>query len=100
MEEQRRIFESFLSLFAQKARPVGRRVANVYFLKKGEFPHPSHPLIEMTVEDMIGCEKMDCEQELVRWLLNQMSTYDCYTQKVVALVFDDKIVLSDVIRQV
>jgi succinate dehydrogenase flavin-adding protein (antitoxin of CptAB toxin-antitoxin module) len=57
---------------------------------------PMQPLISMSVENLL--EELDKDAELVRWLLNQMTTYDCRKQKLVALIFDRQTVISDVLR--
>jgi hypothetical protein len=54
------------------------------------------PLLAMDREDVL--EAMDSDSRLVSWLLEQMRTYDCRTQRIVALVFDKRTVLSEVLR--
>ena len=55
----------------------------------------SGPLIAFTRENVI--EEFDVESELVRWLLNQLSTYDPTRQCIVGLVFDKTRIISDVL---
>ena len=94
MEEQRRIYRGFLAVHAPKARATTEPTAHVMFQKPDMSVY--EPLIAMTREELL--EELDGESELVRWLLWQMTTYDCYRQKIVALVFDRSTVLSDVMR--
>ena len=93
MEERRRQYDLFLRLHAHKARATEEPIAHVCFYRGSGLAAAS--LVAMRREDVL--QEMDGEAELVRWLLNQMSTYDCRTQAIVALVFDDKTVLSDVL---
>ena len=55
----------------------------------------SGPLVAFTRENVV--EEFDVESELVRWLLNQMSTYEPTRQCIVGLVFDNSTVVSDVL---
>lgn len=57
--------------------------------------HMSAPLIAFTQDDVV--KEFDPESELVRWLLNQMSTYEPTRQCIVGLVFDSRVILSDVL---
>lgn len=96
MDEYRKIYRNFLSLNAQKAAVTETPVAHVMFYRKGTTMSPAQPLIAMSKEDLL--KELDSESELVRWLMHQMCTYDCYKQRIVALIFDSKTVLSDVLR--
>lgn len=95
MEKQRQIYSNFMCLNAHKAACTEVPTAHVMFYKDGGVISPLQPLISMTIDDVL--EELDRESELVRWLLNQMSTYDPRKQKIVALVFDRQTVLSDVL---
>lgn len=60
------------------------------------------PLYRLTRDDVIQeCSdgRLNKDSELVRWLLNQMTTYDCRTQRILALKFDNSTVLSEVLRR-
>lgn len=57
---------------------------------------PTEPLLTLSLEDVL--DALDRESELVRWLLRQMSTYDCTRERIVGLVFDRQTVLSEVLR--
>jgi hypothetical protein len=95
MEERRRQYDLFLRLHAHKARSTEEPTAHVCFYRGGDGVPAAASLVAMRREDVL--QELDGEAELVRWLLNQMSTYDCRTQAIVALVFDDRTVLSDVL---
>jgi hypothetical protein len=58
-------------------------------------PHDAS-LVRFTKENVLS--EMDKESDLVKWLLEQMCTYDCTCQRIVGLVFDKKTVLSEVLR--
>ena len=57
----------------------------------------SAPLLVFGRDDIMN--ELDTESELVRWLLEQMRTYDCRTQCIVGLIFDKQTVLSEVLRR-
>ena len=93
MDEQRKLFQQFLSMNAHKAKPTDRPVAQVCFYRQGTMTH-NQPLLAMEPDDILS--DLNAESELVRWLLWQLSTYDCTRQRVVGLIFDKDIVLSEV----
>ena len=96
MDAQRQIYNNFLSLNAHKARTTSVPTAHVMFYQHGKPMTPLQPLIAMSVNDIL--QELDKEADLVRWLLNQLATYKCSTQRIVALIFDRQTVLSDVLR--
>lgn len=96
MDEKRKIYQNFMSLNAHKAVVTDTPTVHVMFYEEGKTMSPMQPLISMSVEDVL--EELDKDAELVRWLLNQMTTYDCRKQKLVALIFDRQTVISDVLR--
>lgn len=93
MERKRREFDAFLAMNAKKAAPSGRAVAHLQY--RGESAHPSAPLLTWERDDVLS--ELDTNESTVRWLLHQMTTYDCATQKIVGLIFEDGSVLSDVL---
>lgn len=96
MEERRKIYRNFLALHANKAGATAVPTAHVMFHDPSKPVSPAQPLIAMSVDNVLA--ELDKDSELVRWLLRQLTTYDCRTQKIVALVFDRTTVLSDVFR--
>lgn len=101
MQREREAFRLFLSMHAHKARPTEEPSAHLQFCARyvdGEAPTlPSQdcPLIAFTRDEIV--KEFDKDAELVRYLLHQMSTYECTTQRVVGLVFDRSTILSDVL---
>ena len=94
MERERKLFHTFLSMHAHKAMPTDEPIAHVQF--HSETLSPTDPLLAMTRDDVL--EALDADSsELVRWLLEQMRTYDCTRQRIVALIFDERTVLSEVL---
>jgi hypothetical protein len=93
MERQRKIFNTFLALNAHHAVPTEEPVVHLQFY---DGRCDSQELLALTRDDVL--EALDPSSELVRWLLEQMRTYDCLRQRIVALVFDKKTVLSEVLR--
>lgn len=93
MESERRAFEVFLALHAHNARPTSVPTAHLHFYSEGQ---TDGTLVAFTREEVI--EELDREAELVRFLLHQMTTYDCTRQRIVGLVFSKHTVLSDVLR--
>lgn len=98
MEREQRAFKVFLSVHAHKALPTEEPVAYLQFFS--EYIPADSPLIKFTRDDILGCEELDQTSELVRFLLHQMNTYDCTTQRIIGLVFNKTIVMSDVLRVV
>lgn len=96
MEEYRKTFRNFLALHALKGGATNTPSVHVAFHTAGGPCNPAAPLLLMTEEELPDVVDFDCE--LVRWLLHQLRTYDCRTQKIIALVFDRKTVMSDVLR--
>ena len=92
MEVQRKAFADFLAMNLKKATATDRPVAHVQFY--GEAMEHDAPLLLMDQEDILA--ELDKESSLVRWLLNQLTTYDCTKQKLVALIFDRSTIISDV----
>jgi hypothetical protein len=94
MEAQRRAFATFLSLHAQKARTTSEPIAHLQF--HGTTTSVHEPLIAFTMQNVL--DEFDTDSELVRWLLNQMSTYDPERQTIVGLVFDASTIISEVLH--
>ena len=99
MEERRRVYDLFLRMTAPRVPTARARTAHVAFYR-GTLS-PGEELVAMTKEDVeqaLKDELFDVEQEPVRWFLQQLSTYDYETERLVGLVFEDGMVLSDVLR--
>ena len=96
MEEEQRAFKTFLLLNESKAGPTQEPTAYLQFFNRETGNPVEQSLIAFTKEDVL--EEMDSSSELVRFLLHQMSTYDCTCQRIVGLIFDKRTVLSDVLR--
>lgn len=97
MEEKRRIFSTFLALNASRATATDEPMVHIMFSPD----NINGPLYRLTREDVVqecSAGRLDKDSELVRWLLNQMTTYDCRTQRILALKFDKATVLSEVLR--
>lgn len=98
MDEKRREFAKYLVSNAHKARCTLQPTAHLHFYDPiAGNPNPTIPLVAMSKEDVLSCPLLNRESELVRWLLHQMTTYDCHRQKIVALAFDRDVVLSEVL---
>ena len=103
MQEEQRAFKVFLSMHAHKATPTDEPVAHLQFVKDGKLPPSNCSLVRFSRDDVVehfltGKDLSDAETELVRFLLHQMTTYDCRTQRIVGLVFGPTRVLSDVLH--
>lgn len=96
MEREQKAFKVFLSLHSSKATPTEEPIAHLQFFD--ECIPADTPLIRFTRDDIVSCDELDHTSELVRFLLHQMTTYDCRTQRIVGLVFNKTTVLSDVLR--
>lgn len=92
MDSQRRTFATFVTLNLKKASETDRPVAHMQFYSD-DMDHDA-PLLLMDKEDIIS--ELDTESSLVRWLLNQVMTFDCCRQKIIGLIFDRQTVLSDI----
>lgn len=93
MERERKIYETFLSMAAKRAPCPRERLCYLQFYD-GHLSAET-PLVAMSAQDVLDC--LSPEDVTVRWLLNQMRTFDPHTQKVVGLVFDRARVVSDVL---
>ena len=97
MEEQRRVFSTFLALNASRATATEEPVVHMMFSAE----NINGPLYRLTRDDVMqecAAGRLDQNSELVRWLLNQMTTYDSRKQRILALRFDKATVLSEVLR--
>ena len=95
MDAARREFEAFLALHAAAAPTTDEPTAHLHFRAAGPLP-AGGALVALTRDDVL--DALDADAELVRWLLEQMRTYDCRRQRIVGLVFDRRTVLSEVLR--
>ena len=96
MQEEQQAFKVFLSMNHHKADVTSEPTAYLQFYDRKECAPKSNSLIAFKVEDVL--ETFDRNVELVRFLLHQMHTYDCTSQRILGLVFDDNIIMSDVLR--
>tara|TARA_B110000046_G_C12760563_1_gene300685 strand:- start:18 stop:314 length:297 start_codon:yes stop_codon:yes gene_type:complete len=94
MERERKIFQTYLAMHAHKARPTEEPVAHLQW-HADTLPLDA-PLWRLTRAEVV--EALDPSSDLVRWLLEQLRTYDCMRQCVVGLVYDKQTVLSDVLH--
>lgn len=94
MDRERKLFQVFLALHSKDALPTDEPCCYLKF--HSDDPSVTSPLIRFTRDDLIECDELDKDSTLVRYLIKQVSTYDCKTQRVLGLVFDSKTVLSDV----
>lgn len=95
MDEKRRAYSAFMTLRASGVKPTEEPVAHLQFYDEKMSSHMSGSLVSFTRENVL--EEFDVESDLVRWLLNQMSTYEPTRQCIVGLVFDKSTILSDVL---
>lgn len=98
-DEKRKLFSLFLSMHSHKADVTEEATAHVLFYKEGCLSAGS-PLIRFTRDDVLSSPEFDKESNLVRWLLKQMTDYDCTCQTILCLVFDPSTVCSEVLRKV
>ena len=97
MQEERKIFNTFLGLHAHRACTSDAPVAYLHFYDPEKNPSmATAELVKFTPADVTA--ELDATQELVRWLLHQLSTYDCARQRIVGVVFRKDCVLSEVLR--
>lgn len=97
MEEQRRIYSAYLAMRTSDRRSSKDPVALLQFYDQtAGSSHMTDAFVAFTREDVV--EEFDTNSELVRWLLQQMSTYEPTKQCIVGLVFDKITILSDVLK--
>lgn len=97
MEDQRRAFSTFLTMNAPRAHTTEEPCVHMMFSPE----NINGPLVRLTRDDVLQeCAEgnLDGTSPLVRWLLNQLSTYDHRRQRILALRFDASTVLSEVLR--
>ena len=100
LAECRSIFRGFLAVHAHKAPTPprdGTRVAYLQFYDPQRPLAADAPLLALGQDDILDALDPD-GSELVRWLLEQLRTYDCDRQRIVGLIFDRATVLSEVLR--
>lgn len=95
MDERRRAYSAFMTLRVSGVKPSEEPIAHLQFFDEKTSSHMSGPLVAFTRENVV--EEFNVDSELVRWLLNQMSTYEPTRQCIVGLVFDASTILSDVL---
>ena len=95
MEKQRCAYSAFMTLQSTGVRPTKEPIAHLQFYDETTSSHMSAPLVAFTRENVV--DEFDTESDLVRWLLNQMSTYEPTRECIVGLVFDKATILSDVL---
>ena len=97
MEERRRAYSAFMTCRATHVAPTEEPVAHLQFFDPSErASHMTGPLVAFSRDNVVA--EFDVDSELVRWLLNQMSTYEPTRQCIVGLVFDPRTILSDVLH--
>lgn len=95
MERERSAYAAFMTLRSVGVTSTKEPIAHLQFYESTHSSHMSGPLIAFSRQNV--ADEFDTESELVRWLLNQMSTYDPTSQCIVGLVFDKQTILSDVL---
>lgn len=98
MDDRRRALAQFMSLHAHRARPTERPCVHLQFRTAGE----ESDLVVLDEEDLaiaLSDGTLDRTAELVRWMLHQLATYDYATQRIVGIVFEPTVVLTEVLRQ-
>lgn len=95
MDWQHRAYESFLAYNTRKACCTEEPVVHLHFHGKQTL---HDPLLQLTREDVL--DALNPESVPVRWLLEQMRTYDPCRQVIVCLVFDENTVISDTFWEV
>lgn len=97
MEEQRRVYDAFMSVrAANAATPTDTPVALLQFYDAAHSSHMTGALVAFTRDDVLA--EFDATSELVGWLLHQLSTYEPTCQCIVGLVFDARTIISDVLH--
>ena len=97
MDRERGIFRNFLQFHGHKTyRGTKEPAVHLQFYNENEPFGSSTELILLTRDDVL--EELDASNStLVRWLIEQMNTYTCTRQVIVALVFSKTVVLSEVL---
>ena len=90
-------YRGFVTLKGPRLRRTPTRVVHVAFCDDGVFSHDD-PLVQMELNDVLACGRLDPSADLVRRMLTQLSTYDHTRHVMIAVVFDRQTVLSDVLH--
>ena len=93
VETDVKAYHCFLTLNHHKGGACKTPTAFVHFQTEG-FMDAAHSLIAMNKDEVI--RELDISSRFVQCLLTQMSTYDCTRQKIIALIFNERVVMSDV----
>ena len=99
MEAARQRYERFLALHAHKAHPTYVPTAHIMFAPADADAGASFVVfkrddLDAAMDDGI----LDRTSEMVRWLTRQFDTYSCTSERLVCLVLQPDLVLSDVLR--
>ena len=96
MEERRKLFHAFLTLNQHNGSRTSQPCVHMSF----DPNNLRSPLIVLTLDDFLhecSAGRFDRDAELVRWLLHQLTTYDCERQRILAVAFDRTTILSEVL---
>ena len=95
MEMEQGALNAFVRLHARKCKSkTDERVAYLY--KYSESIPLDAQLVKYKTDDILSVFKRD--SHLVRWLVEQVNSYDVKTQCVIGLIFDNATVLAHVIQ--
>ncbi len=97
MEDEQKALLSFVQLHGSRLKNVktSERVAYLVRFSKAGIPLDI-PLEPRTVQQL--ATELDVQTVPVRWLLQQVQTYDQDTSNVLGLIFDNQTVLAHVIQ--
>ena len=95
MEEEQKALQAFVSMHAKKASIKKYRCAHLTEYKKTGIPL-NVALEEFSIENVQNT--FDCDNKLVQWTLNQLTTYDYDKEIVIGLMFPNNTLLTYVVR--
>ena len=104
MEKEQHELLSFVKLHANKARITKDRCAHLVEFKNGRIPIDC-TLTTMTHDDILlyfsdkDKNKSPLDKPLVRWLMQQIATYDNDKEVIMGIIFSEEIVLAHVVKK-
>ena len=86
-------------MYLNGAVPTEKPSVYVRFFDEGLDPHGSLLCLDKNeVVELIRDGTLDGDSPLVRYMIHQMDDYDCTYERIFAVVFDSRKVISNVFR--
>jgi len=95
MEDERKLFEVFMSLHGHKAKTTNRSVA--YLMNSKDCMNPDFPLVVWEETNLVSY--FDPDSKSFQWLMKQFKNYDYEKQVILCLFKDKQTLVSEVLQK-